>query len=337
MRGAHALLLPTLHFTKHTSGHLEQQIQNIFSPAATIPVLSYQPRGQIPKLLHSSSTLGFDNSQRFLRVPDLAARGRRDFVCSPHIKNLPIIPNNLIHIFAAKTPLLHSFLCITALLKSHQPKGVFSAQEVSMLPAGLGRGDVLPSRTEGQKELKCDPRRRVTKPTPTRSTLWNVLRAAGARRDRTPDVSSAHKVKHNVLATAQTRRAKCKEFSARKAAWGYRTAIGRAGTEVPRQPLCPGISPQPCPPWAPGAGGLTHRPGGERPTGPPAPALQHAGPCGKGSRIPRSTPASLSSPPAPSGASQPCCIPRALHSFTPEASPPSPHPEIPHPPRLPPP
>lgn len=54
--------------------------------------LSYQPRGQNPKLLSSSSTLGFYSSQRFLHVPDLAAHGWRDFVCNPHTKKSPNYP-----------------------------------------------------------------------------------------------------------------------------------------------------------------------------------------------------------------------------------------------------
>lgn len=48
--------------------------------------LSYQPQGQIPKLLYSSSSLGLNSCQRFLCAPELAARGQRDFVCSLHIK-----------------------------------------------------------------------------------------------------------------------------------------------------------------------------------------------------------------------------------------------------------
>lgn len=297
MRGAHALLLPALHKT-HTRSLGGANLKYLLTTSSNSFALSYQPRGQILKLLYSSSTLGFNSSQRFLHAAVLSARGWRDFVCSPHTKEVPIIPNNRTHIFVDKTLLSHSFLCLKALLKSHQPKGFFFAQEVSML--GLGRRDVLTSRTKRQKALMCDPRTRVTKlcprltPTPhprPRSTLQNVLRAVAARRDRTPDMGSAHKVKHNVLATAEMRRAKCKEFSTQKAAWGYPIGKGSTGTEVPRQPLCPGVSPQPCPPWAPGAGGSTQRAGGERPTGPPAPALQHAGPRRKGSRTPRSIPA----------------------------------------------
>lgn len=93
--------------------------------------LSYKPQGQIPKLLYSSSTLGFGSSQKFLHVPELPAHGWRNFVCSPNIKKAPIISNNHTRVFIAKTLLSHSCLCITALLKSHQ-RGF--SQEISMLP-----------------------------------------------------------------------------------------------------------------------------------------------------------------------------------------------------------
>lgn len=93
--------------------------------------LSYKPQRQIPKLLYSSSTLGFGSSQKFLHVPELPAHGWRNFVCSPNIKKAPIISNNHTRVFIAKTLLSHSCLCITALLKSHQ-RGF--SQEISMLP-----------------------------------------------------------------------------------------------------------------------------------------------------------------------------------------------------------
>lgn len=93
--------------------------------------LSYKPRRQIPKLLYSSSTLGFGSSQKFLHVPELPAHGWRNFVCSPNIKKAPIISNNHTRVFIAKTLLSHSCLCITALLKRHQ-RGF--SQEISMLP-----------------------------------------------------------------------------------------------------------------------------------------------------------------------------------------------------------
>lgn len=73
---------------------------------------------------------------------------------------------------------------------------------------------MLPSRTERQKALVCDPRARVTKrcsrltPTPhplPREHLRNVLRALRGRSDQTPATGSPHKVKHNVPATAQMR------------------------------------------------------------------------------------------------------------------------------------
>lgn len=112
--------------------------------------LSYQPRGQIHKLLYSSSTLGFDSSQRVLHTPDLVAHGWRDFVCSPHMTKVPIIPNNHTHVFVARTLLSHSFLCITALLESHQPKGVCPGGFTAASGAGQeGCARVKDRATEG--------------------------------------------------------------------------------------------------------------------------------------------------------------------------------------------
>lgn len=114
--------------------------------------LSYQPQGQIPKLLYSSSILGLDSCRRFLHAPELAAHGWGDFVCSPHIKK-KIITNN--HMYASLSKLcFHTVFCA-----SKTNKRVF-AQEVSKLleftqsfagRAGSWRRDT--SRTELQKNV----------------------------------------------------------------------------------------------------------------------------------------------------------------------------------------
>lgn len=162
---------------------------------------------------------------RIWQLPEISTRTRtactwlEEFCLQSQYKKKPQLSQITIHVFSLPKLCFHTVVCASQPC-SRATKGGFPRRFqccpsfLRALPARLGRRDVLPSRTERQKALVCDPRARVTKPcsrlTPTphplpREHLRNVLRALRARSDQTPATGSPHKVKHNVLATAQMR------------------------------------------------------------------------------------------------------------------------------------